>query len=199
MSVSHLLEDFGSFTKSAVIELTETMLEEQRLDAFEKGYQAGWDDSAKASSDSNGKLTADTAQSLTDLSFTYQEAYVGLLTGLRPLIEQIVGAVLPQIASDTLAPRVSELLADLLKTHGKAPVELVVGQGQSSAMEPLLETQTALPLSLKEDASIGPNQVQLRFGNICERDVDLDAVIKAISETVQSFFETETQVEKETA
>ena len=39
MSVSHLLEDFGALTRGDMVEMTDVLLEEQRLEAFEKGYQ----------------------------------------------------------------------------------------------------------------------------------------------------------------
>lgn len=199
MSVAHLLEDFGSLTKGSVIEISEVVLEEQRLAAFENGYQAGWDDSAKASSESQGTLTSEAAQGLADLSFTYQEAYSGVINGMRPLIEQIISSILPSLAQQTLAPRITEILVDLLKTHGQAPVELVVANGVAASLGDMLSEHTSLSISVTEDPELGAAQAQLRFGQVCEQDVDLEAVISEISASMDTFFENENHSEREIA
>ena len=48
MSIAHLLEDFGETHAHAPIAMDDVSLEDERLEAFEAGYQAGWDDAVKA-------------------------------------------------------------------------------------------------------------------------------------------------------
>ena len=70
MTLSALLEDFSEPQPGTTVALTDVMIEEEKLQAFEKGYQAGWDDSAKAQKDSAAHLSEEFASNIRDLSFT---------------------------------------------------------------------------------------------------------------------------------
>lgn len=187
MSVSHLLEDFGAFARGTPVALTDISLEEERLEAFEKGYQAGWDDSARALSEENRSLSADLAQNLKDLSFTYHEAHTAVLNGLRPLLDQIISAVLPALAHQALCAQISELLHEIARDHSGQPIEIVTAPANIPALEALLQEEGVLPVSLVEESSLADGQAYLRFGHQ-EREIDLDSVLTAIEQAVTVFF-----------
>lgn len=195
MSISHLLEDFSAYARGRPVSLTDVSLEEFKLEAFEKGYQAGWDDSAKAQSDAAGHISADLAQNLQELSFTYQEAYAAVLNALRPLIEQTVQQVLPKLAHQGLGAQVSELLSEMARDHGRQPVEMVTAPQNAAALEAVIDQHEALPIELRAEPSMSDGQVYLRFGE-AEREIDLTAVLDAIESVVSGFFD---EQEKETA
>lgn len=199
MSISHLLEDFGVYAQTSPGEMTEVLLEEERLAAFEKGYQAGWDDSAKAQSETSAHVSADLAQNLKDLSFTYHEAYAGMLKGLRPLIQQMVEAVLPRIAHDTLGLQVSEILQDLNESHGRLPVHILAAPDSLGPIRQLVEPITDLPVTLDDDESLTSGQVRIEFGQVAERDIDVPRVLQGISEAITAYFNSDDTDRKDIA
>lgn len=195
MSVSHLLEDFGAYARGTPVALTDVSLEEQRLEAFEKGYQAGWDDSARAANEEHRTISADFAQTLKDLSFTYHEAQIAILNGLKPLMDQIMSTVLPSLVHQALCAQISELLHELAQEHSDQPIEIVTAPLNIPALEAMLQEQDTPPVSLVEEDSLAEGQAYLRFGSQ-EREIDLKAVHTAIEQAVTGFFD---QTEREIA
>jgi len=195
MSISHLLEDFGSLAQGTPVSLTDVSLEEQKLEAFEKGYQAGWDDSTKSGSDDSRRISADLEQNLQDLSFTYQEAHVASLNALKPLLDQMVSSVLPAMVQKTLGSQISELLHDLAKKHGSQPIEIVVAPANSATIGDFLNQSTQQDIKLVEEPSLADGQVYIRFGSQ-EREINLNEVLTSIDQAVVGFFE---EAQRETA
>ena len=199
MPVADLLEDFGDSLAATDEAMTDVMIEDQKLDAFERGYQAGWEDSTKAQADSAERISEDFARNLRDLSFTYQEAYAGIIAGMEPLMRQIVEVVLPQIAKDTLAERVAGILMQEIAAHGHQPVELVIAPESAEALRAILPDDPTMPTEIREDSSLAEGQVQLALGTSIEREIDLQEVLGAIGTAVEGFFQETSQSLKETA
>lgn len=194
MSISHLLEDFGSSSfQSQSGGTTEVLKEEQRLEAFEQGYKAGWDDANKAQSDSASQISTEFARNLQDLSFTYHEAFSHVMKAMNPLLQQIVEAVLPAMAQQTLGARVVEQLLNMARTHGEQPASITVSPANLAAMESILEQEMPFPVQVTEDSSMGEGQVELRFGQT-EQEIEMDEVLAGIGQAVAGFFQ---QHEKE--
>ena len=70
--------------------MPETSFEEHRLEAYEQGYKAGWDDAATAQADDHTRISAGFARNLQELSFTYHEAKGQILGSLEPLLKEMV-------------------------------------------------------------------------------------------------------------
>lgn len=199
MSISHLLESFeaASRDESRPIAMSELTLEEEKLEAFERGYKAGWDDAAKAQAEDRTRVTRDFANNLQELSFTYHEAYGHLARALKPVMSQIVETILPEIARESLGPRLSEQLGELANAAGKQDVEIVVAPSNARLVRSLLEKDVGFPVKLVEEASLGEGQAYLRFGD-SERQIDHNEVLSGISQAVAAFFhELEHTSEKE--
>ncbi|MGX0877460.1 flagellar biosynthesis/type III secretory pathway protein FliH [Roseovarius sp. MBR-154] len=188
MTISHLLEDFGESLRGAAISITDISLEEERLAAFETGYQAGWDDAVKSQKEDERRIAADLAQNLQDLTFTYEEAYAAVLNALHPLLEQMVATVLPPLSQDTLAPRLAEILQEKALDHGRQPIVIAAAPGDMTRMETLIETLPGLDIALAEDDTLAPGQIFLRFGET-EEEINLDSVLRAIEHAVSGFFQ----------
>jgi len=199
MPVADLLEDFGDSLAATDEAMTDVMIEDQKLDAFERGYQAGWEDSTKAQADSAERISEDFARNLRDLSFTYQEAFAGIIAGMEPMMRQIVEVVLPQIAKDTLAERVAGILMQEIAAHGHQPVELVIAPESAEALRAILPDDPTMPTEIREDSSLAEGQVQLALGTSIEREIDLQEVLGAIATAVEGFFQETSQSLKETA
>ncbi|SEL54950.1 flagellar assembly protein FliH [Roseovarius azorensis] len=188
MSISHLLDDFGSYALGTPMALTDVALEEKRLEAFEQGYQAGWDDAVKSQTEQARRITADLAQNLQDLHFTYEEAFAAIMTALRPLFDQMTASVLPRLSKATLTPRLVEILHDLAGTHGRQPIQLVAAPADIATLETVLADLTGLTVDLVVDDRLADGQIHLRFGE-AEHEIDMQDVLRRIDAAISGFFE----------
>jgi len=187
MSISHLLEDFSALAEGDPVALTDVALEEEKLAAFERGYQAGWDDSTKAATDDASHISADFAQNLQDLSFTFHEAQVAALKALKPLLDQMVEAVLPRLAQDSLGERVREILHDFLNAQESGKVTLLTAPANAPTLESLLNGEDHLSVSVISEPGMAEGQVRLRLEDQ-EQEIDTKAVLSAISDAIEAYY-----------
>ncbi|WP_368484348.1 ABC transporter ATP-binding protein [Pseudooceanicola sp. HF7] len=187
--IAMILEDFGAPRRApaATPAMSEEELETIRLEAFENGYKAGWDDAAKAMKEEQGHITSDFARNLQDLSFTYHEAHSHVLAAIRPLLNDVIDTVVPELARETLALRVKDQLEELATRKAAQRVEIVVVQDHVPVIEALLEEDFGFPLSVTADDTLSEGQVFLRFGEE-ETEIDLAAVTDGIRQAVEGFF-----------
>lgn len=188
MSIAHLLEDFGSGPDTHTISMSDVSLEEQRLQAFENGYKAGWEDAVKAQNQDAARISTTFAANLEDLSFTFQEAQSSLMSALRPLLTGMVASVLPRLAHDTLGARVIETLTDMARSATSGGAELVTSPNNVEALEKLLQDNDMLSAKVTAEPSLGEGQVHLRLGT-SEREIDLDTVLSQIGTALSGFLD----------
>lgn len=161
--------------------------QESRLEAYEQGYRAGWEDAAAAHAEDQRRIRVDLARSLQALGFTYQEARSHVLKSLAPLMQDMVGKLLPEMAREALAPTVLETLMPLAEQLADEPVTLVVNAGDRKAIEDLLEQATGLPVTIVEEPTLGEGQAFLRLG-LQEVHIDLARATAEIAAAVRGFF-----------
>lgn len=185
------LEVFGRDAVDSVGEETLVMssdaLEEARLEAFDKGYRAGWDDAVAAQEDEAQRLRAEIGRNLQALSFTYHEARGHLLRGLGPLMTEICDRVLPEVAHAALGGIVRETLEPIAAEALDRPVTLVLHPDARPAVEAALAENATPPLELIEETALAPGQLHLRW-DAGERRIDLDAAVAAIGAAVTAYF-----------
>jgi flagellar assembly protein FliH len=174
--------------KTHTVVLDRVALEDEKLASYETGYKAGWDDASAAMTEDQTRIRAELARNLQTLSFTYHEARNHVLKAVEPLLLQIVGQLLPEIARETLAPFVLETLMPLAEGLGDAPVTLVINPAARASVEALLEQATGLPLTIEEEPTLGEGQVYIRLGTV-ETQVDLDKATAEIASAVRGFFD----------
>lgn len=162
-------------------------IEEAKLAAYEQGYKAGWDDAAAAQSEDQTRIRADLARNLQQLSFTYQEARSHILKAIEPLLEEMVGRLLPETARETLAPLVLERIMPMAEEVTDQPVSLVLNPAMRVPVETLIEQATGLPLHIEEEPTLPEGQVYIRLG-AAEAKVDLTRVTSEIAAAVRGFF-----------
>ncbi len=178
----------AKFVKSHTIVLDHGALEDEKLASYETGYKAGWEDASAAIEGDQSRIKSELARNLQALSFTYHEARSHVLSAVEPLLLQVVGQLLPEIARETLAPFILETLMPLAEGLGDAPVTLVLHPNVRAAVESLLEQATGLPLSIEEESTLGEGQVFIRLGTV-ETQVDLDKATAEIAAAVRGFFD----------
>lgn len=185
--LADLLEDFGTTTTEPRGSISAEDLETLRLDSFEQGYKAGWDDAVQAQSDDQRNISSVFAQNLLDLSFTYNEAYAHMIKGLKPLLTDITTKILPELMHATIGHRVSEeLLRCVANSDGLAEVVIHTPEENTAAVETLLEQDFSFPVSVRPDPSLAPGQVHLSFDNK-EIELNFNELIAEFTAAIEAF------------
>lgn len=190
MSITHLYTDFGTIQDPFDDEAPMGMeaIEESKLEAFETGYQAGWDDAVRAHETEKARISSEFAQNLLDMSFSYHEAMSKLTVALQPLLELMVSKVLPDLAQASLGSHIQEQLRIFAKSQMESSIEIAVSPENFEALSQLLDsTEVEAPFKLKAEPSMAAGQVYLR-NSTEEREIDLDGLLLGISDAVKAFF-----------
>ena len=164
MVLSHLYQDFGSPDETTVSPDTSgnDAQEVARQQAFESGYQAGWDEALKAQEKSEHRIATDFARNLENMTLTYSVA------------QKVLGA---QLVTQ---------LHDLVEAQSENAIEMVVCPDNEASLRRLLECAVEVPFVMNVDPSLGTGQILLRV-NRQEREINLDDVIIGITEAVDAF------------
>lgn len=188
MQLHAFLEDFGEISQQSEdsVTLTDIDFEGQKLESFENGYKAGWEDAIKAHADDQNRLASDFTQNLQDLSFTYHEAYSQVLGAMTPLLDQMVKVLLPSLAREALGLHILDQLQEQCRSAGSPTVEVLVSPSNHSAVAKLMEQDFGYPLRLIEDEMLGDGQADIRFGET-EQQIDLTSVLEGIEQAVKGF------------
>ena len=163
-------------------------LEKARLEGYESGYQAGWDDATRAETEDQSRIGAEFARNLQDLGFTFHEARSHVMHALEPLLTGMVEKVLPRIVSETVGQTIVEELLPLASEAADAPIEVVVCPASRPALEALLSEATSVPFTLQEEDSLAEGQVFLRSGRT-EKHLDLTGAVDRIGNAINGLYE----------
>ncbi|QAX31351.1 ABC transporter ATP-binding protein [Leisingera sp. NJS204] len=188
MTIAHLLEDFAMNTSAepALPAVSEELIEEQRLASFENGYSAGWDDAVTAKDQESSRISAELANSLEDLSFTYHEAQSQLLDSLDPMFKVLTSAVLPDAMAASFGHHIVDQLADMAKGQTDQPMQIVVAPGEAAPVRSLLPDNFSVPVTVQEDSLLSPGQAYLRIGST-ECEINCDALLESIQDSIEAF------------
>ena len=190
MSLSHRYDNFASLAESDDQSkgLNDGSVEDAKLQSFEEGYQAGWDDAVKAHETARDRVAADFAQNLQDMSFTYHEAYSKLSSAMQPLFSQIITKLLPDLRARTLGAHVLTQMNNLMRDQAENAIEIAVSPACLDTLNEILSSATNVPFLIIAEPALGDGQVYLRV-NKEEREINLDAVTTGISEALDAFFQ----------
>ncbi|SEL27181.1 flagellar assembly protein FliH [Roseovarius nanhaiticus] len=188
MSIAHLLEDFGTELGDISLTISDATLEQERIDAYENGYKAGWQDAVKAASEDADRVGSDFAGNLQDISFTLAEAQRDLLATLRPLLTGMVESVLPHLAHRTIGDHVVQTIERMAQTAMQGPLRLVTAPGNADALQTLIEDREMTDTTVEIEPSLGEGQIHIRATG-SEQEIDLDAVLAQIDTALSGFFE----------
>lgn len=185
-----VLESFDAPRRAASADAPgaeDTVTEEQRLGAFEKGYKAGWDDSAAALAEEHQRLSADFAANLGDLSFTYHEARAHVMKGVEALLKELVAKVLPKAAEEALPAVVWERVSAMMEDAASSPLRILVAPGCRADIEAIFPADPGFPLVIREETTLAEGQVFLRTGDV-EQAIEISAALDDIQSALTDFF-----------
>lgn len=182
--------DFEDFAKTPADRAAQVQAEADtiRQSAYEMGYKSGWEDCAATAEAESATIGADLAQSLRELSFTYEEARQDVIAGLRPLLEGIASQLLPRLAAEAVLPILDAEIATILAQRGVMQIEIMVAPDLCPAIARLVERHVDVPLSVKPEPAFGPGRVALHFAGE-EQEINLDTAAALIAQALRDFIE----------
>jgi flagellar assembly protein FliH len=188
-SIAHRYTDFGPLNVDGHIadSVPVERVEDQKLAAFEDGYQAGWTDAEKNHTSEQKNIGEELVHTLRDLSFTYQEALSCLNRGLRPMFEGLMETLLPKTINAALRAHVIEQLIELSATQTNAVITLQVSEINLNLFEDLLDgVELKTPVSITSDPALSPQQIFVTL-DTAEREINLDAACQEIVNAMNAF------------
>ncbi|MEO1710277.1 MAG: hypothetical protein AAFR70_08405 [Pseudomonadota bacterium] len=195
MTASHLFQDFGSTKKpepSAPPEASQDEVEDQLLQSFENGYQAGWDDATKAQAETVAHVSSDLATSLQNASFEYHELRSTLNAAMQKILDEVAQKILPVAAHASLGSHIRSELEKLGRDAVDMPIEIAVAPLSETAVRAALGDDIQRPFVLVSDPAIGPSQALIRMGRR-ETEINLDRVVTEVAAAITTFFQTPNQ------
>lgn len=168
-------------------EFTAEAVDRARLEGYEAGYKAGWEDAVRAEAETQGRIGAEFARNLQDLGFTFHEARSHVMQALEPLLTGMVERVLPELVSRTVGQTIVEELLPLASQAAGTPIEVVISPASREALEPLLE-KSAIPLTIVEEPTLAEGQVFLRAGKT-EHRIDFVDAVDRIGAAINALYE----------
>lgn len=183
-----LYEDFGTpVIAPGAASGGPELSEDQRLEAYETGFKAGWDDANAAQTQGTAALETAATQTLSDLSFTLAEAQSHTLAALKPLMEQLASNILPKMAQQSLAPLIVDKVIEAARSSMDTELTLRIAPEDRAAIENALEGHTDLKLKMVDEATLAAGQAHLDLGAI-QHQVDLPALTSEIDAAVADFY-----------
>lgn len=187
------LEVFDAGTSAdGVVELTQAGFETAKLEAYERGYSAGWEDCAKGHEDDLSQIRAELSQALGDAGFTTLEARQAVLRALAPVFDAVTDVMVPELARAGLGVRLREVLEEMARSVTQPRLTVRAAPVHVPMIEEIALSQPALTVIVEADAQYGPGQISLTH-ETAETSLDLDAVAKGIRAAIADFITTETQ------
>jgi flagellar assembly protein FliH len=160
-------------------------LDAARLEGYDAGFRAGWDDAMAACVAEQDRIGEDFARNLRDLSFTYHEARAHVLSGVAQVLRATFDALFPALAAEALAAKVHEALEAEIGKAAQDPVRVLVSPEDSGALRRLLVSVETLPCQIHEEGTLASGQVFLVLG-AREIEVDLAAALAAARDALDA-------------
>ena len=192
ISLGHKYEDFGSLTEfpDAEAHQNASNYNSEKLQSFEDGYQAGWEDSTKAQNEFEKKMSSNLSQNLQDISFGFHEARNTLTQGMKPLFEEILNKLLPEISKSSIGSHILEQLGGMVRENSDQAIEIIVSPSEIEALQSLLQDQISDPFVLLAQPDLNEGQVYIRLGSH-EREINLKEMVQRIRSSTHNIFEQE--------
>lgn len=192
MSSSHLFQDFGTLKAAKVGKqsLTIDEIEELKLQAFESGYKAGWEDADGAQSDSLTHVSAELASSLQSASFEYHELRATMNAAVQSIMADVVEKILPAAAQASLGAHIRDFVTGTVREALDKPIEIAVAPASEDAVRAVLSSDLQDPFKLVTSANLSPNQAMLQLGK-AETELNLDKMMAEIAAAITTYFETQ--------
>lgn len=163
-------------------------LETARLEAYDRGYQSGWDDAVQQNRQDQLRIGEEFARNLQDLSFTYHEARAHVVHSMEQLARSLIDALFPDLAAEAIAHHVSAAISDHAELAGKQPMILRVSPDDHPALQAIVPEVIPFPLEIIAETAQTVGQVHLIMGQ-SEFQIDLTDIVTAARSALDALHE----------
>ncbi len=188
MSTAHLYTDFGnpkSNEPKNSEEFSSAEIDEIKLEAFDQGFAAGWEEALKVDKQESAKELEAIRDILQDAEFSIHEARRGLLDNMRPLFSEITQKLLPEIAQQSLGLHIAEQLLQVSSAQLGETIEIETGVGMRQGIENALNAIQSPSATISENPNTHNLSALIRVG-AHEREVDLSGIIDGIGDALSA-------------
>jgi len=120
--------------------------------AFQSGYDEGFAAAQAAADDDLSRLNAETAQSISDLEYTFTEARAAFIQSLTPLMSELANTILPGIAYASLQAHIITVLTQAAEKHAVDTFTITVHPTQEAALRDALRQNASATLITSDPA-----------------------------------------------
>lgn len=167
--------------------IAEEELEAQKVQAFEQGYKAGWDDAAKASQEQQAKAETRLADQIRELDVTYSDARQQVVDSFVPVLRAFTSTVSATLCAETLSSIVEKKVASHLSSGGEQPVVLAANAQSVELLRSMLSTEDTRNFSFRVQESLSDGQTQVSFGGL-EELIDVDTACEELRTLLEEYF-----------
>jgi len=158
-----------------------------RMEGYDRGYQAGWDDAIRSAHDEQEHIDAELGRNLEELSFTFEEAQNQVCLSLEHLVRTLLDQVLPHLYTEHFPAILEETIVPIIEEAGDITAELICAPDDLDQVQRLTARHQDLPMTLRAEPSFARHQVRLQLGY--ERhDINGDQLLSDMRTAVDSFF-----------
>lgn len=168
--------------------LSPEALDEIKLNAYERGYMAGWDDSGQQAEREAVERRAAVERQIEALNFTYHEAQGHVLRALEPVLHAMLDCVVPEAARAAVIPEVINQLLPLARAASDVPITLRISPGCRPAFDAAFGGLLLPPLDICESADLQPGQAEIVF-DAQETRIDLTQAVEGLRDAVGRFYQ----------
>lgn len=198
MTKSTFLEDFSDADAVASPLRNQNEPDGTALRAsFDEGYKCGWQDAEVSTRDEDRETREALSSALQVLNFTYFEARQHIMQSVRPVLEAMVEAVLPQILVKSLGGRIVEVLGEIAE-DGESSVTIACAPESAEMLKELVADVIRFPVKVEAEPTLTTSQATLHLDDGQAR-IDLDATLEMLRAEIATFFETPELMEAEHA
>jgi flagellar assembly protein FliH len=167
-----------------------------RMDAYDLGYAAGWQDAVTQERDADHQRIAATLDAIQALAFTFAEARALVEGQLTELVETLIARILPVSLGQALPAHVAQEVRVMLARDPQAQLTLLCAPGASAALAPVLDDLAqGSRVILQEEAAFTSGQVMIT-GHDQKRVIDLDTLLGLLDKNQRNSPEIATAYQK---
>ena len=159
-------------------------------DRFDEGYNAGWDDAMARVDAEQGRVGEGLAERLSQMEMGQRGANAAALAALEPALREIFDTLLPRAAERSFLPVLLEEVGAVLAGDAGALTVLVAPE-EEQAVQRLLERagHGGRRVAVRAEPTLSMAQALLRWEGQ-ERRVDLEGVLAALDDALETFLAT---------
>lgn len=189
MTITNLLEDFSTFEKTDLYGSSSEgeTFDLIRLEGFDSGYKAGWDDATEAVKATSGSISEALGENLSNFTFTYHDARAAVLNELAPVIKELTQSVLPKVLHSSFSAIILETIEDIADKSSNPAVHLRVHPAHADTLTKALDNSIDMPFDVVADLTLGEDATLLEIGKT-ELEIDFTEYFEKISQTLLAFF-----------